>query len=347
MSEKYKKTINWSNDSFDEIIDVRSPSEYNEDHIIGAKNYPVLYDDERVLIGKTYKTVSPFKAKILGSSIIAKNISKHIKNHFSSKKGSWRPLIYCWRGGQRSVALSLILSEIGWRTTQLKGGYKYYRAEIIKKIDKISPKLKIILISGKTGTGKTKIINSILENNGQALDLEGLANHKGSLLGKIINKQQPTQKFFESLLYSKMTMFNLRKTVYVEAESSKIGNLHIPKNLWKNMLSAKKIQIKASIDDRVNFLLNDYDYMLSNQDLFEPLLKGLEKKIDKNILNKWNTHIKKKQWENLVTSLLENHYDPTYKNNFDEKNQKVYKSIFLNYIDKKNINIVTKKILKT
>ena len=161
MSEKYKKTINWSNDLFDEIIDVRSPSEYNEDHIIGAKNYPVLYDDERVLIGKTYKNVSPFKAKILGSSIIAKNISKHIKNHFSSKKGSWRPLIYCWRGGQRSVALSLILSEIGWRTTQLKGGYKYYRSEIIKKIDKISPKLKIILISGKTGTGKTKIINCI------------------------------------------------------------------------------------------------------------------------------------------------------------------------------------------
>ena len=278
MSGKYKKTTNWSNGSFDEIIDVRSPSEYHEDHIIGAKNYPVLYDDERALIGKTYKTVSPFKAKILGSSIIAKNISKHIKNHFSSKKGSWRPLIYCWRGGQRSVALSLILSEIGWRTTQLKGGYKFYRTEIIKKIDEISPKLKIILISGKTGTGKTKIINSILENNGQALDLEDLANHKGSLLGKIIDKQQPTQKFFESLLYSKMIMFNLRKIVYVEAESSKIGNLHIPKNLWKNMLSAKKIQIKASIDNRVNFLLNDYDYMLSNQDLFEPLLKGLEKK---------------------------------------------------------------------
>ena len=87
--------------------------------------------------------------------------------------------------------------------------------------------------------------------------------------------------------------------------------------------------------------------MLSNQALFKPLLEGLRKKLDKNILNKWNTHIKKKQWEKLVRSLLENHYDPTYKNNFDEKNQKVYKSIFLNYIDKKNINIVTKKILNT
>ena len=346
MSLTFKKTKIWDNNRYDEIIDVRSPGEYFEDHIVGSTNLPVLYDYEREIVGKIYKNISPFKAKILASSLITKNVSKHINTHFSSKNGSWRPLIYCWRGGQRSKALSIILSQIGWRTTQLEGGYKFYRKEIINKIDKMSQKLNIVLISGKTGTGKTQIIKKLIENGAQAIDLEDLANHKGSLLGRNIDKNQPTQKYFESLIYSKLIEFNFKKKVYIEAESSKIGQLHIPKELWKNMLSSKKIQIKTPIHNRIKFLLNDYDYMISNDSLFQPLLTGLEQKISKNLINEWKKYIKNKEWEKLVKSLLDNHYDPSYKNNFDEKKQKLMKTINLDCIDEKNLIDTAKQILK-
>ena len=234
---KHKVIKKWNNKKFDTIIDVRSPLEFAEDHIVGAINCPVLSDLERQKVGTIYKKESSFKAKIIGSSLTAKNIAFHIENNFMEKKGSWQPLIYCWRGGQRSKAFSIVLSEVGWRTNQLKGGYKEYRNQVINFLDNIGPKLKITLISGKTGSAKTKILKSIENEGGQILDLEGLANHKGSLLGKIPDLIQPSQKFFESLIFNKIQNLNLKDKIYIEAESSKIGNIHIPKSIWKKMIN--------------------------------------------------------------------------------------------------------------
>ena len=198
----------------------------------------------------------------------------------------------------------------------------------------------------QANTAQAKELEKKKQNLPQAIDLEDLANHKGSLLGRNIDKNQPTQKYFESLIYSKLIEFNFKKKVYIEAESSKIGQLHIPKELWKNMLSSKKIQIKTPIHNRIKFLLNDYDYMISNDSLFQPLLKGLEQKISKNLINEWKKYIKNKEWEKLVKSLLDRHYDPSYKNNFDEKNQKLMKTINLDCIDEKNLIDTAKQILK-
>ena len=209
MKSKYKKIKKWENKTFDTIIDVRSPLEYEEDHIIGSINCPVLYDQERIIVGTIYKKESTFRAKIIGSSLTARNIAKHIEEKFINQKGSWQPLIYCWRGGQRSKAFSLILSEVGWRTFQLEGGYKKYRNEVINFLNKVGSKLKIILISGKTGSAKTKILQNIKLQGGQILDLENLANHKGSLLGKIPNLKQPSQKLFESKLYHQIKQLDL------------------------------------------------------------------------------------------------------------------------------------------
>ena len=156
MINPIKKTERWYQDTFDDIIDVRSPSEYNEDHIVGSINFPVLYDHERELVGKTYKNISPFQARIIGSSLTAFNIANHIKKKLTLKNGSWKPLIYCWRGGQRSKSIGIVFSEIGWRVTLLNGGYKKYRTDVINQINNLSKKLKLILISGKTGTAKTK-----------------------------------------------------------------------------------------------------------------------------------------------------------------------------------------------
>jgi tRNA 2-selenouridine synthase len=345
MKSKHKKIKKWENKTFDTIIDVRSPLEYEEDHIIGSINCPVLYDQERIIVGTIYKKESTFKAKIIGSSLTAKNIAKHIEKKFINQQGSWQPLIYCWRGGQRSKAFSLILSEVGWRTFQLEGGYKKYRNEVINFLNKVGSKLKIILISGKTGSAKTKILQNIKLQGGQILDLENLANHKGSLLGKIPDLKQPSQKLFESKLYHQIKQLDLRRNVYIEAESSKIGNIHIPKTLWAKMIVSPRIEIKADIELRSSFLLKDYKYMCENPELIKPIIYGLKNRLSKKLINDWMELITKKLWLDLTKSFLENHYDPSYSSNTIKNDRKVIKKIQAKSFSKEEINKITKLIL--
>ena len=344
---KYKLIKNWENKKFDTIIDVRSPSEFAADHIVGAINCPVLSDLERDKVGKIYKKESTFKAKIIGSSLTARNIANHIEEQFVEQKGSWQPLIYCWRGGQRSKAFSIILSEVGWRTYQLQGGYKEYRNSVIKFIEKIGSKLKIVLISGKTGSAKTKILQSIDKQGGQILDLEGLANHKGSLLGKIPGLEQPSQKFFESKLFHKLKHFDLKKEIYVEAESSKIGNLHIPKKIWARMIVSPRIEIKADIKLRSKFLVKDYSYMCKNPELINPILLGLKSRLNRNLFENWKQLIDKKKWTKLTKSFLENHYDPSYSSNTMKNDRKIIKEIKAMSLSNLEIKSIAKKILES
>ena len=342
---KHKVIKKWNNKKFDTIIDVRSPLEFAEDHIVGAINCPVLSDLERQKVGTIYKKESSFKAKIIGSSLTAKNIAFHIENKFMEKKGSWQPLIYCWRGGQRSKAFSIVLSEVGWRTNQLKGGYKEYRNQVINFLDNIGPKLKITLISGKTGSAKTKILQSIEKEGGQILDLEGLANHKGSLLGKIPDLIQPSQKFFESLIFNKIQKLNLKDKIYIEAESSKIGNIHIPKSIWKKMIKSPRIEISANVELRTKFLVSDYDYMCNDPTLINPIIKGLKNRLSKKLFDEWTNLIDRKKWFDLTKSFLENHYDPSYSSNTIKNDRKVIKKITATSLNNSDIKDIAKKIL--
>ena len=345
MKSKHKKIKKWENKTFDTIIDVRSPLEYEEDHIIGSINCPVLNDQERIIVGTIYKKESTFKAKIIGSSLTARNIAKHIEEKFINQQGSWQPLVYCWRGGQRSKAFSIILSEVGWRTCQLEGGYKKYRNEVINFLNRIGSKLKIILISGKTGSAKTKILQNIKLQGGQILDLENLANHKGSLLGKIPGLKQPSQKLFESKLYNQIKQLDLRKNVYVEAESSKIGNIHIPKTIWAKMIVSPRIEIEADLELRSSFLLKDYRYMCENPELIKPIIYGLKNRLSKKLINDWLELITKKLWLDLTKSFLENHYDPSYSSNTIKNDRKVIKKIQAKSFSKQEISEITKLIL--
>jgi len=345
MKSKHKKIKKWENKTFDTIIDVRSPLEYEEDHIIGSINCPVLDDQERIIVGTIYKRESTFKAKIIGSSLTARNIAKHIEEKFINQQGSWQPLVYCWRGGQRSKAFSIILSEVGWRTCQLEGGYKKYRNEVINFLNRIGSKLKIILISGKTGSAKTKILQNIKLQGGQILDLENLANHKGSLLGKIPGLKQPSQKLFESKLYHQIKQLDLRKNVYIEAESSKIGNIHIPKTIWAKMIISPRIEIEADLELRSSFLLKDYRYMCENPELIKPIIYGLKNRLSKKLINDWLELITKKLWLDLTKSFLENHYDPSYSSNTIKNDRKVIKKIQAKSFSKQEISEITKLIL--
>ena len=346
MVKKFKSIKSLKNTNFDTIIDVRSPSEFADDHIIGAINCPVLTDAEREKVGTIYKKESTFKARIIGSSLTARNIADHIEKKFLKHKGSWQPLIYCWRGGQRSKAFSIILSEVGWRTYQLDGGYKEYRNSVVKFFESIGSKLKIILISGKTGSAKTKILQNIGKLGGQILDLEGLANHKGSLLGKMPGLEQPSQKLFESKLFHKLRQFNLKKNIYVEAESSKIGNVHIPKTIWAKMIVSPRVEINADLKLRANFLIQDYDYMCNDPELISPLLNGLKNRLSKNLINNWKNLILKKKWIELTESFLENHYDPSYSSNTIKNDRKIIKIINAKSLSHIEIPKIAKKILK-
>ena len=346
MLKKYKIRKNWEYNNFDTIIDVRSPSEFAEDHIVGSINCPVLSDLEREKVGTIYKRESTFKAKIIGSSLTARNIAKHIEERFLEYKGSWQPLVYCWRGGQRSKAFAIILSEVGWRTQQLEGGYKEYRNHVLEFMDTIGSQLKIILISGKTGSAKTKILQSIAQQGGQILDLEGLANHKGSLLGKIPNLKQPSQKFFESKLFYQLKQLNLKKEVFLEAESSKIGNIHIPKTIWAKMIVSPRIEIKADIHLRSTFLVKDYEYMCKNPELINPIIFGLRKRLSKKLVDSWKELIDQKKWQELTRSFLENHYDPSYSSNTIKNDRKVIKEIKAQSFNSSEITKIASSIIK-
>lgn len=297
---------------YDCIIDVRSPAEFAEDHIPGALNCPVLDDEERARVGTIYKQVSPFEAKKIGAALISANIARHLESRFLDRPKGWRPLIYCWRGGMRSGSMTIIFRSIGWNAGQLEGGYKSWRRHVIDTLEQLPAKFSFRVVCGATGSGKTRILQAIGARGEQILDLETLASHKGSVLGVLPDQPQPTQKWFETLLLQALQDFDPERPVYVEAESRKIGNLHIPEGLMQRIRAGSCLQIDASLAARVEFLLADYDYFLTRQALLLQRLQALHGLQSNENLQRWAAHVAADRWPELVRELLELHYDPLY-----------------------------------
>ena len=291
---------------------MRSPSEFAEDHVPGAINCPVLDDAERALIGTLYKQVSPFDAKKRGAALVAKNIARHIEGAFAAHGRSWRPLVYCWRGGKRSGAMAHILAEIGWHAAQLEGGYRAYRREILAQLAELPRKFRYRVVCGATGSAKSRLLQALASAGAQVLDLEGLASHRGSVLGNLPETAQPAQKMFDSLVWGALRKFDPDKTVYVEAESKKIGQLQVPDALLARMRASSCVLIEAPLAQRVAFLVQEYGHFLGDpQDLKAKLacLAGLH---SKDTLARWMSQVEHHRWDELVADLLANHYDPAY-----------------------------------
>ena len=298
---------------YDDIIDVRSPSEYAEDHIPGAISAPVLDDEERAVVGTLYAQVSPFEAKRRGAALIARNIANHLETRFNDKPRTWRPLVYCWRGGQRSGAMAHILAQVGWQVARLEGGYKAYRRHVVAELQRLPAQFEFRVVCGATGSGKSRLLRALREHGAQVLDLEELAKHRGSLLGSLPDEPQPAQKMFDSLVWDALRGFDAARPVFVEAESKKIGQISVPEALIEAMRASACILIDAPVEARVQLLMEDYAHFLRDPALLGQRLAPLVALHGHKVIEHWEQLAGAGAWNELVAELLTRHYDPAYR----------------------------------
>lgn len=298
--------------SFDEVIDVRSPGEFDDDHVPGAINLPVLDNLERERVGTLYKQVSSFEAKKVGAALVSRNIARHLETWFAGKAKDYRPLIYCWRGGSRSGSLSHVLQKIGFAAVQLDGGYKAYRRHVMRELAELPARLDFRVVCGPTGSGKTRLLLALADAGAQTLDLEALAAHRGSLLGALPEQAQPPQKKFESAIWHVLAHIDPARPVYVESESRKIGVLRVPDALIAAMRSSPCVRLEVPLAARVRLLTEEYVHFLDDPEQLNARLAHLVELRGKDAVAAWQAMSNARAWDDLVAALLEQHYDPAY-----------------------------------
>jgi tRNA 2-selenouridine synthase len=297
----------------DAIIDTRSPAEFAEDHIPGAISCPVLDNEERARVGTLYKQASPFAAKKLGAALVAKNISRHIEMLFLKEEKNWRPLVYCWRGGKRSGAMTHVLREIGWDAKSLEGGYKAYRRYVVESLSRLPGHLTFRVIHGATGSGKSRVLRALLAAGAQALDLEDLAAHRGSVLGTLPERPQPSQKMFESRLLKALMDFDPAREIFVEGESRKIGQLQVPEALIERMRASECLLLQTGAETRIAMLLDEYRHFFADPAALGNQLDCLAGLHGRDKVGEWKGLAAAGDWRSLVARLLEEHYDAAYR----------------------------------
>lgn len=297
---------------FDTLIDARSEDEHALDHVPGAVNWPTLDNAQRIEIGTLYKQVNPFEAKKRGAALSARNIAAHIEREVIDKPRSWRPLVYCWRGGNRSGALATILGAIGFQVTLIEGGYKAWRAALVDALARLAPTLRYRVICGPTGSGKTRLLHALAAEGAQVLDLEGLACHRSSVLGHLPGQPQPSQKRFDSLIWAALKGFDPQREVFVESESKKVGNLRVPDALMDAMRASPCVDLQLPDTERVALLLEDYDFFVQDPEHFCQRLQALSELRGHEVVNGWIERVRAGRTPEVVLELLLQHYDPMY-----------------------------------
>jgi tRNA 2-selenouridine synthase len=299
-------------DQFDTLIDARSEGEYAQDHLPGALNWPTLHDEERQAIGTMYKQVNAFEAKKRGAALAARNIAAHIEAHVLDKGRDWAPLAYCWRGGKRSGSLSLVLDQIGFRVSLVEGGYKAFRAAMLQDMETCATRLRLQVICGTTGSGKTRLLQALRGIGAQVLDLEELARHRSSVLGALPGVEQPTQKRFDTLVWEQLRGFDPERVVFVESESKKVGNVSIHPALVERMRSSPCSVLELALEQRVELLMEDYAFFTANPEHFCNRLDALTAQRGKVVIEAWKDTVRRGDLRPVVQELLTTHYDPVY-----------------------------------
>ena len=295
---------------YDTIIDVRSPAEYATDHVPSAVNLPVLDNDQRHEVGSLYKD-DKLAARRVGMGYVAKALSDLAARELVDKPDSWSPLVYCWRGGMRSSTVVDALRKVGWKAESIQGGYRAYRAHVRSLLAELPAKFTWIVLCGPTGSGKTALLAELTRLGGSCLDLEGLANHRGSLFGDC--GRQPSQKSFESSLAQRLMELDKEnpKIVFSESESRRIGRVQLPDGLLACLRSGKVVNVKADLDMRARFTAKTYP-AFADGDKFDLALDRMVRMVGASQVDSWRQLHQQKEYELLAHSLLEIHYDPKY-----------------------------------
>ncbi len=305
--------------SFDAIIDVRSPAEFEEDHLPGAVNWPVLNNEQRAVVGTLYVQTSSLEARKLGAAMVARNIADHLDRWIADKPRDWQPLVYCWRGGQRSGAMAWFLDQIGFRTAKLAGGYKGFRAVVRQDLVDWPTRFDFRVLAGRTGSGKTRLLQALAAEGAQVLDLEALACHRGSILGGMPGQPQPAQKSFDNRLWQALRVLDADKPVYVESESKKIGRLQVPDALIAHMhAQGQVLRVEMADDARVQLLLEDYGFFAEDSERFCALLNGLIELRGRETVGRWQALARGGQWGDVFGQMMLEHYDPLYLRSMDK-----------------------------
>ncbi len=309
-------------DTFGSVVDARSPAEYADDHLPGAVNWPVLDNDERKAVGTEYKQISPFDARKRGAAMVVRRIAEHIDAHVMDKPREWQPLVYCWRGGQRSSTLAWFLSQIGFRTHVIDGGYKAFRTLVIEQLEAWPTGMRFVVVAGRTGSGKTRLLQALATQGAQVLDLEALARHRGSILGGLPGEPQPGQKAFETAVWDALRHVDRTRVVFVESESRKIGARQVPEALLSTMRGQGRCVVVDMPDDaRVALLLEEYAFFVRDAEGFCRHLDALVELQGREVVTQWQAMARAGQWADAYRDLMLRHYDPLYnrsiRRNFD------------------------------
>lgn len=299
-------------DSFDAILDARSPSEHADDHIPAATSAPVLDDAQRALVGTLHKQSGAFEAKRVGAALVSRNIADLLEGPLADAPRDWHPLVYCWRGGNRSGSLATVLARIGWNVAVLQGGYREFRRRVIADLAALPGRLRFVVIAGRTGSGKSLLLERLAERGAQVLDLERLAAHRGSVLGRLPDQPQPSQKRFETLVWDRLRGFDPARPVFVESESRKVGQCQVPEALILSMRASRCVVVDTPDEIRAALLLRDYNHFVASPGELEDRLEALVPLHGRAVVDGWIAAARSGLWDAFVLALLREHYDPAY-----------------------------------
>ncbi|HKJ04280.1 MAG TPA: tRNA 2-selenouridine(34) synthase MnmH [Geopsychrobacteraceae bacterium] len=310
------------------LVDVRSPSEFAETTIPGAINVPIFDDEERALVGTLYKQMNKKVARRRGIELVAPKIPQLLQQVEAARDPDGPPaVVFCWRGGLRSLAITSFLNLAGIPARQLKGGHKAFRQSVSRYFEQ-QDWAKVLVLRGLTGVGKTQFLLKLADEGYPVIDLEGLANHRGSAFGALGLKPQPGQKMFEALLWDRLDHLRDSDYLLTEGESLHIGRLTVPKRFHMAMQTETSLWLETSLDYRCQVILDDYPALDNLRAAFESPILALKERLGKKVVAEMLELLQRGEWQQLVHELMVRYYDPLYMHTLPERRREILFSSF-------------------